>query len=200
VNATLLTTVVSIAPIHFYFEASEAQLLKYIRLSKTGARVSSRDYANKILVKLMDEKDYVHEGKMDFVDNVIDRATGTIQGRGIFDNPDGVIEPGMFGRARVPGTGENEVLLVPDKIIGSAQTQKFVYVLDPESHVQMQFIMLGGLLDDGMRIVVSGLSADAKVITDPLVGLQPGMPVNVKGAESAAAPSETLAAEQGNAQ
>lgn len=180
VNATLLTTVVATSPIHFYFEASEAQLLKYVRLSKDGSRLSSTEHPNPVFVKLMDENDYIHEGRMDFVDNVIDQRTGSIQGRAIFQNADGVIEPGMFGRARIPGGGENEVLLVPDKIIGSVQTQKFVYVVDEKGLVAMKFMTLGNILEDGMRVVHGGLTGNDKVITDPLVGLRPGTPVKIK--------------------
>ncbi|MCK6417463.1 MAG: efflux RND transporter periplasmic adaptor subunit [Alphaproteobacteria bacterium] len=192
VSATLLTTVVTTDPIHFYFEASEAQLLKYNRLSNDGTRLSSRDNPNPVFIKLMDEDQYTHKGVMDFVDNVIDQSTGTIQGRAIFDNKDNVIEPGMFARARVPGGGEADVTLVPDKIIGSMQTQKFVYVLDEQGSVAMKFVTLGSVLEDGMRVVRSGLVSTDKVIVDPLVGLQPGMKVNIKGtapAESSSAPA-----------
>ena len=79
-------------------------------------------------LKLIDEKDFAHTGKMDFVDNVIDRSSGTIRGRAVFANPDGLFTPGMFGRVRVPGSPPHTALLIPDAAIGTEQSRKYVLV------------------------------------------------------------------------
>src|SRR5882724_918271 len=122
-GATLLTSIVTLDPIHFIFDGSEADFLRYIRLAQTGARQSSRDAPNPVAVRLADETDYKHQGKMDFVDNVLNAKTGTIRGRAIFENKDGFLTPGFFGRLRLFG-GDHEALLLPDSAIASDQANK----------------------------------------------------------------------------
>src|SRR5476649_2131238 len=95
-NTTLLATIVSTDPIRFEFTFDEASYLRYERVSKGGQDVASRGDGVKVALKLIDENDFDHEGSMDFVDNVIDRSTGTIRGRAVFDNPNAVFTPGMF--------------------------------------------------------------------------------------------------------
>ena len=94
-GATLLTVIVSIDPIHFVFDGSEADFLRYLRLAAAGARPSSRDVQNPVSVRLADESEYKHHGRMDFVDNVLNPRTGTIRGRAIFENKDGLLTPGF---------------------------------------------------------------------------------------------------------
>ena len=131
-NTTLLATIVSNDPIHFEFTFDEASYLRYERNSKDGNDVASRGAGVKVSLKLIDENDFEHAGRMDFVDNVIDRSTGTIRGRAVFDNPKDVFTPGMFGRVRVPASPPYEALLVPDDAIGSEQARKFVLVVDKD--------------------------------------------------------------------
>jgi membrane fusion protein, multidrug efflux system len=88
-GSTLLTSIVSIDPIYFVFDGSEADFLRYLRLAQAGVRQSSRDAANPVAVRLADETDFKHQGKMDFVDNAVNAKTGTIRGRAILDNKDG---------------------------------------------------------------------------------------------------------------
>jgi multidrug efflux pump subunit AcrA (membrane-fusion protein) len=119
---------VSLDPIHFVFDASEADFLRYTRLAAAGARPSSRDVQNPVSVRLADESDYKHQGRMDFVDNVLNPKTGTIRGRAVFDNKDGLLTPGSFGRLRLFG-GEHDALLVPDGAIASDQASKIVFTV-----------------------------------------------------------------------
>jgi RND family efflux transporter MFP subunit len=131
-NTTMLATIVSTDPIYFEFTFDEASYLRYERIGKTGQDVASRGGSVQVALKLIDETDFDHEGRMDFVDNVIDRSTGTIRGRAVFSNPSAVFTPGMFGRVRVPGSLPYEALLVPDAAIGTEQAQRYVIVIDAQ--------------------------------------------------------------------
>ncbi|MEO0900860.1 MAG: efflux RND transporter periplasmic adaptor subunit [Bacteroidota bacterium] len=177
-NSTLLTTIVSTSPIHFYFRGSESDYLKYSRLAQNGERGSSRSTANPVLLKLQDEDDYVHEAVMDFVDNEIDRSTGTIEGRATLENKDGLIEPGMFGKARLLGSAEHEAILIPDEIIGTNQSVRFVYVVGEGNTVATKNIELGPLHTNGLRIVRNGLSPEDLLITNNIQKIRPGVAVS----------------------
>ncbi len=176
-TTTLLATVVSTDPIYFEFTFDEASYLRYERLSKTGSDVASRDAGVKVALKLIDETDFMHTGRMDFVNNVIDSATGTIRARAVFDNPNGVFTPGMFGRVRVPASPPYEALLVPEGAIGSEQTRKFVMVVSPDNSVSQRFITLGQTTADNMEVVKSGLGPDDRVIVSGLMRAHPGQKV-----------------------
>lgn len=161
---TILTRVVSFDPIHFYFETSQNDLLKYIRLDKAGKHPSSDTHPNQILIKLQDETDFVHEGHMNFVDNVVDQGTGTILNRAIVPNPKGIIYPGLFGRARLIASGEYQAILLPDKAINTDQTRKYVYVVGAGNKVQRVYIELGPLRDSGYYVIRSGLKGTEHVV------------------------------------
>lgn len=172
-GGTILTRIVTIDPIHFYFDASEQEYLKYARLSDSGDRTSSRDAANPVWVKLDDEDGFEREGKMDFVDNRINPDTGTIRARAIFDNPDGFIQPGLFGRMRLIGSDAYNAILVPDDAIASNQDKKYVLVVDGEGTVEYRPVDLGPL-HEGMRVVRSGLSDEDTIVVSGLLRARPG--------------------------
>ena len=100
VSSTLMATIVTTDPIHFVFDASEADYMRYARLNQSGARPSSRTTANPVRVKLADETDWAHEGVMDFVDNSFNQRSGTIRGRALLSNKDDLLTPGIFARIR----------------------------------------------------------------------------------------------------
>ncbi|WP_422081848.1 efflux RND transporter periplasmic adaptor subunit [Ulvibacterium sp.] len=177
-NSTLLTTIVATSPIHFYFRGSESDYLKYSRLAQNGERGSSRSTANPVFLKLQDEDEYVHEAVMDFVDNEIDRSTGTIEGRATLENKDGLIEPGMFGKARLLGSSEHEAILIPNEIIGTNQSVRFVYVVAEDNTVNTKNIELGPLHTNGLRIVRNGLSPEDLLITNNIQKIRPGVAVS----------------------
>lgn len=187
-NTTLLGTIVSLDPIRFEFTFDEASYLRYERLSRTGKDVTGREGSVVVGLKLLDEKDFAHQGRMEFVDNVIDRASGTIRGRAAFANPDGVLTPGMFGRIRVPGSPAYDALLLPDVAIGTDQTRKFVYVVDAESIVRQKYVTLGQL-DGDMRVIKTGVELGDRVIVNGLMRARAGIKVTPQeqGAKPAAA-------------
>jgi multidrug efflux system membrane fusion protein len=173
-EATLLTTVVSLDPIHFYFDAGERDLLKYIRLSQTDQRESSRTTPNPVQIRLQDEQEFTHLGVMDFVDNQVDQGTGTIVGRAILDNPGGYILPGIFGRMRLLSQENVSVMLVPDIIIGTDQSRKFIYVVSGENKVERKFVSLGKLHTQDLRIITEGLFPDDNILVNGLMRARPG--------------------------
>ncbi|MCX7314888.1 MAG: efflux RND transporter periplasmic adaptor subunit [Alphaproteobacteria bacterium] len=174
-GSTLLTTIVAIDPIYFIFDGSEADFLRYSRLAALGVRPSSRDAGNPVSVRLADEADFNHPGRMDFVDNVVNPKTGTIRGRAIFDNKDGLLTPGFFGRLRLFG-GEHDGLLVPDSVIVSDQSNKIVFVVAEDGTVSGKRVELGPMIE-GLRLVRSGLAPTDTVVIDGLPRARPGQKV-----------------------
>jgi membrane fusion protein, multidrug efflux system len=177
-GATLLTTIVSIDPIHFVFDGSEADFLNYLRLAAAGARPLSRDVQNPVSVRLADETEYKHHGRMNFVDNALKAKTGTIRGRAVFDNKDGLLTPGFFGRLRLFG-GEHEALLVPDNAILSDQSRKIVLTVADDGTVGTKLVELGPIVD-GLRVIRSGLAASDRIVIEGLQRARPGQKVTAE--------------------
>jgi multidrug efflux system membrane fusion protein len=184
-TTTMLATIVSVDPIRFEFTFDEASYLRYERLSKGGREMTSRDGSVLVDLKLIDEPDFRNQGRMDFVDNVIDRSSGTIRGRAVFSNPDGVFTPGMFGRVRVPGSPSYMALLVPDTAIATEQARKYVLAVDADNTVRMKYVTLGQVFDD-LRAIKAGLNEDDRVIVNGLMRARPNQKVNPQ--EEGAAP------------
>jgi len=175
-EATLLTTIVSVDPIHVSFTADEQSVLRYLRLDMSGTRKSSREAANPVLLRLADEETYAREGRMDFVDNQIDTATGTMRGRAIVDNPDRLLIPGMFIDVRLLGRGPYDALLIPDAALGLDQTIQFVFVLD-ENDVAQRRQVRTGRLHGRLRVIEEGLNPDDRVVVNGIQRVRPGMKV-----------------------
>jgi RND family efflux transporter MFP subunit len=175
-TTTLLATIVSIDPIRFEFTFDEAAYLRYERLSSDGKDVTGRSGSVIVALRLIDERDFMHRGYMDFVDNVIDRSTGTIRGRAQFSNPGGVFTPGMFARVRVPGSPAYPALLIPDSALASEQARKYVLVVDNESIARQKYVTLGQLVD-GLRVIKEGLTANDRLIVNGLMLARPGAKV-----------------------
>ncbi len=185
-NTTLLATIVSLDPIRFEFTFDEASYIKYERLSRTGKDMAGREGSALVSLRLIDEADYAHEGRMDFVDNVIDRTSGTIRGRAVFSNPNGVFTPGMFGRVRVPASPPYSALLVPDSAIGTEQARKYVLVVDDGNVVRQKYVTLAQMSGD-LRVIRDGLVAEDRVVVNGLMRARPGIKVNPQ--EQQASPS-----------
>jgi RND family efflux transporter MFP subunit len=177
-NTSLLATIVSIDPIRFEFTFDEASMLRYERLARgnNAADVTGRDSTTAVRLKLIDEQDFTHYGRMDFIDNVIERATGTIRGRAQFANADGLFTPGMFARVQVPGSAPYQALMVPDAAIGTEQARKFVYVIDGENVARQRYVALGQLVDD-LRVIKDGLSENDRVVVNGLMRARQGQKV-----------------------
>jgi len=176
-DATLLTTVVSLDPVYVYFDADEQTYLSYGAMARNGERPGSREAANPVMVGLANDENFPHEGHLDFVDNRVDPATGTIRARAVLDNKERIFTPGLFARIKLAGSGKFPAVLVDDKAILTDQDRKYVYVLAPDKTAQRRNVKIGRMAE-GLRIVTDGLTAGDKVIVH---GVQkiffPGMPV-----------------------
>ncbi|MET0278530.1 MAG: efflux RND transporter periplasmic adaptor subunit [Pseudorhodoplanes sp.] len=182
-STTLLATIVSVDPIRFEFTFDEGSYLRYERVaSQVGAQavkkddVAARGGSTIVRLKLIDEPDFTHVGRMDFIDNVIERGTGTIRGRAVFANKNGLLTPGMFARLQVPGSAPYTALLIPDAAIGSEQARKFVYVVKPDDTVAQKYVTLGPL-DNGDRVIKSGLEPTDRIVVEGLMRVRPGIKV-----------------------
>jgi RND family efflux transporter MFP subunit len=176
-STTLLATIVSLDPIRFEFTMDEASYLRYERFSQSSKEVTGREGGVKVGLKLLDDKGFDHVGHMDFVDNVIERSSGTIRGRAVFANPTGVLTPGMFGRIRVPGSPTYDALLVPDAAIGTEQIKKFVLVVDKDNTAVARYVTLGQVTADNLRVIKDGLTASDNVVVNGLARVRPGQKV-----------------------
>lgn len=176
-NSTLLTTIVATSPIDFYFTGSESDYLRYVRLARSGERNAARAEGIPVFIKLQDETDFIHEGKIDFVDNEIDRSTGTIENRAVFENRDHLLEPGMFAKVKLLGSAEHDAIMIPDDIIGTNQSIRFVYVLGDDNKVTIKNVTLGPLHSNGLRIIRDGISPEDRLITNNIQKIRPGIVV-----------------------
>lgn len=173
---TILSRIVSINPIWFEFEGAETFYLKNLRQDERGERGSSRHTPNPIDIQLADENDYRWHGRMEFLDNAVDPNSGTIRAHAVVANPDGFLTPGMYGRARLLGSGTYRAMLVPDEAIITDQTRRLVYVIDKENKVAPRVVETGAKVE-GLRIIRDGLAPTELVIIDGLGHLRPGVEV-----------------------
>lgn len=189
-STTLLATVVSTDPIRFEFTIDEASYLRYLSsgLAKDGKNDGA---AVPVTLKLIDEAEFGHQGTIDFVDNVIDRSSGTIRLRAVFANADGRLTPGMFGRIKVPSSAPATALLVPDAAIATEQVRKFVYTVGSDNVASPKYVTLGSVVD-GMRVVTNGLAANDVIVVNGLMRIRPGVKVSPQQATAQADPPAAL--------
>jgi multidrug efflux system membrane fusion protein len=197
---SVLTTVVSVDPIYAKVDADENAILKYVKLSEEGKRVSARTAKIPAYVELGNETDFPHEGYVDFVDNRLDPGTGTVRARVVLKNWNpNLITPGFFVRVRVAGATPYRAALIADKVISSQQGLKYAFVVKPDNTLERRTLETGTIFE-GKRIVKSGLKDGEKVVSTRLQLVQPGMhvtpvpestPASGQDAKPSAAPSPT---------
>jgi multidrug efflux system membrane fusion protein len=176
-ESTGLANIVSLDPIYCRFDADEQSILKYQQLARQGGHENLRGGKWPCEIALANEAGFPHKGVLDFVDNQVDTATGTLRVRGVFSNPERVLQPGFFARVRVPGSASYPALLISDQAVGSDQDQKFVFVVDEQNTVRYSPVKLGPLID-GLRVVREGLQAKDWVMVNGLMSVRPGAKVN----------------------
>jgi membrane fusion protein, multidrug efflux system len=163
-DQSLLTTMVSQDPVYVYFDLDEHSYLRYRAESR-----SDRDHATALTARvgLANEKGFPHDGKVDFVDNRLDTATGSISARATLENGDRASTPGLYARVQVSSDSEAEAILIDDKAVLTDQDRKYVYVLSSESTAQRKDIK-PGRMSQGLRVVEAGLVPGDKVIVGGL--------------------------------
>lgn len=181
-NETLLTTIVQLDPIHFYFDIDERSFLAYQRIARANGGNGHHDSPNHsngggkglpVAVMLTDEKEFRHKGVLDFADNQLDPETGTMRLRAVLKNEDFYLTPGLFGRIAVPGSPEYQGILIPDEAIMTDLDRRFVYVVGADGTVQQQPIRTGSRTDR-YRIVREGLKGDETIVINGLQRVRMG--------------------------
>lgn len=175
-EATLLTTLVSIDPIHAHFDADEGIFLKYVAMAREGTRESARASKQRIEMALAGEDGFPREGQLDFLDNRLDPSTGTIRGRALFRNPTGDLTPGLFVRLRLPGSNQYSGVLIQERAIGTDLDKRFVFVVKGDQTIEYRPVTLGPLID-GLRVVRSGLQPGERIVVNGLQRVRPGATV-----------------------
>lgn len=162
-EATMLTTVVSLDPIYASFESDEQTFQHY----------ASRASGLPVHMALANEETFAREGRLDFLDNQIDPATGTIRGRAIFRNHDLALTPGSFVRLRLPGSASYRALLIQDRAVGTDLDKRYVYVVAADGTVEYRAVQLGPIVD-GLRVVRGGLKEGDIIVINGLQRVRPG--------------------------
>lgn len=173
VGEPVLTTLVAQDKVHAWFDVSEQTYLR------TRAAFGKGAEAPKVEMALADETGFPHGGRVDFVDNRLNPATGAIRMRAVFDNKDRRFVPGLFSRVRLSNGKSGPVVLIPERAIGTDQSKRFVLVVGDDKVAQFREVKLG-VLSEGMRIVTDGLKAGELVVVNGLQRVRPGAPVNAQ--------------------
>ena len=175
-NQTILTNVLSLDPIQFYFDVDERSFLAFSRQTQGGTRTSTNGEKNEVTLTLTDERLGELKGEVDFVDNRLDAASGTIRLRAIFANKDLFLTPGLFGRVTVGASDPYKGILLPDEAISSDQDRRVVYMVDEKNVVHLKPVRIGPRID-GYRVIRDGLTGNETVVVNGLVRVRPGMPI-----------------------
>ncbi|SDP08038.1 RND family efflux transporter, MFP subunit [Phyllobacterium sp. YR620] len=176
-NETILTTIVSLDPIDFYFDVDERNLLAYARSARErGSDLQEGGGGLDVTVRLTDSKEPPVKGKLDFSENRLDAQTGTMRVRARFANPDFVLQPGLFGRVEVSASNTYKGILVPDDAVGADQNERIVYTVSEDGTVTPKPVRLGPK-QYGYRIIREGLTGDETIVVNGLMRIRPGVKV-----------------------
>jgi RND family efflux transporter MFP subunit len=178
-NDTVLSNVVSMDPINFYFDVDERSFLAYEKLATGSLRTSSEGNLNEVLVATSNENEPTHKGHMDFTDNRLDAASGTLRARAVLDNKDLLLVPGLFGRIRILGSDKYKGVLVPEDALGSDQDRRVVYVVGADNTITLRPVRVGSRVD-GYRVIREGLKGDESIVVNGLMRVRPGIKVDPK--------------------
>lgn len=168
-DQTVMTSIAGVAKVYAYFDGSENTFLKLQAAKSAGKQP-------KVLLGLSNEQGYPHEGQLDFIDNRLNPQTGAIRLRASFDNAKGQFTPGLAAKLLMEGTVANDVILVPERAIGTDQSRKVVYVVGADGHPRSVEVKLGALVA-GMRVVTGPIKPGENVVVEGLQRIQPGATV-----------------------
>jgi membrane fusion protein, multidrug efflux system len=166
---TLLATLVSLDPIYFDFDMSESDFLTFSRDRTRQKGI----LADKVELALSDETKFARRGTLDFVDNVLDRSSGTIHARATVPNPELFLTSGEFARVRLVLGAAVPTLLVPDAAVLPDQSQHLVMTVSADGTVTPKQVEIGSIRG-GLRVIRSGLTPNDQVIIDGIPYARPG--------------------------
>lgn len=176
-DQSVLTTIVTLNPIDFYFDVDERRLLNFARTARgRGDDLQLGGGGVEVKVTIVDSNEKPFIGKLDFAENRVDRETGTMRLRARFDNPELILQPGLFGRVEVEASNTYRAILIPDEAIGSDQNERVVYVVGADGTVSTKQVRLGSRLH-GYRIIHDGLDGTETIVVNGLMRARPGSKV-----------------------
>jgi len=176
-NQSVLTTLVSVDPVYVTFVGDERAFLRYQDIVRAGNAESPRDGKTPVMIGLANEDGFPHQGEVNFIDNALNPATGTIRARAVVANPDGRLLPGLFARVRLLGESLPSALLINEQAVLTDQDRRYVYVVGEKDSAERRDVRLGPPVE-GLRIVESGLKPGDKVIVNGMRKIFfPGQPV-----------------------
>jgi RND family efflux transporter MFP subunit len=169
---TELASVVQIDPIYVYFDVAETVVQRVKEALNKQGKTFLDVHDIPVEIGLQIEQGYPHKGVIDYVAPQIDASTGTLQVRGIFENKDYGLLPGMFARVRVPIRRPEPALLIPDTALSTNQLGRYLLVVNKDNVVEQRTVTIGQV-DSGLRVIESGIKPDDWVIID---GIQRAIP------------------------
>jgi RND family efflux transporter MFP subunit len=176
-DRTLLATIVKDEPIYAYFNVNERDLLHYQQNKDSQECPTNCDGKTRVFLGLAGQQSYPFEGRIDYMDNRLDRSTGTIQVRGVFSNSDHRLWPGLFARIQVPTANRENALLVPDSAIGTDQRGDYLLTVNGQNVVEYRPVTTGALIGE-LRVIETGISPEDRLIVSGLQRARPGLQVN----------------------
>lgn len=194
-DETVLATIVSLDPIHVYFDVDERTMLRIRRLIQQGKISSARDHETTVRIGLADEAGYSLEATVNFVDNQVDAATGTLSLRARVDNKTRFLSPGMFVRVQVPIGAPHSAVMIREEALGTDQGQRFVYVVNDENKIVYRRVTVG-MAQENLRVIESGLEPHERIVVTGLQRVRPGAQVTTRpfGAPAEALPATPASA------
>lgn len=176
---TVLTNIVTLDPINFYFDVDEPTYLAYSRMVASTIRPADGRAPARVKITLSLRREAPREGHIDFADNRLDAASGTMRARAVIGNKDFFLTPGMFGRATLLGSDPYRGVLVPDEALASDQDRRVVYVVGPDNVVSLKPVRPGPRID-GYRVIREGLDGSETIVVNGLMRVRPGMTIEPK--------------------
>jgi RND family efflux transporter MFP subunit len=203
-DQTVLTTIVALDPIDFYFDVDERRMLNYAATARArGSDLQEGGGGLDVMVRIGDAAGSAFKGKLDFAENRVDSESGTMRVRARFANPNFILQPGLFGRVEIAGSNTYRAILVPDEAIGSDQNERVVYVVGQDGTVSTKAVRLGPRLY-GYRVIRDGMTGDETIIVNGIIRARPGGKVTPAMTElpqeRTNAPPESAAAESTDAE
>ncbi|MGY2850965.1 RND family efflux transporter MFP subunit [Bradyrhizobium sp. USDA 4518] len=187
-SPTQLATIVQLDPIYVNFNVNEQDVQRVRDEARRRGLTVNELRQLPVEVGLQTETGFPHKGKLDYISPTLNQSTGTLAVRGVFANPDRTLLPGFYVRVRVPFDKQDNALLVPDVAIGSDQAGRYVLVVNAENVVEQRKVTTGPL-DEGLRVIESGLKPDDRIVTAGLLRAIPGQKVDPQVQKADAAPT-----------